>query len=224
MALVFWAISSAAASRTVGQRRGRLLADEPVTLGGQPVDLPDVRLLGGEQRLGGGEVRRARASRAGARCRRRTARARPPSRSGRAGGGRSPRRGAGRSSNSCAAGRPRRPPRIRPMPAMTPPTTAGMIPSVATSSTLAATDTIEIRRPTMTITTEMRETGRQVVGSGATSNLTLTSPASAARSSRARTSSARRRSTPARRTGRGSPTDGWSPAGRARRSTSTAWR
>ena len=47
----------------------------------------------------------------------------------------------------------------------------------------------------MTSTTEMRESGRQVVGSGATSNSTSTSPDSAARSSRIRPSSARRRST-----------------------------
>ncbi len=50
-ALVFCEISSAAASRAVGQLVGRLLADEALELRGQPVDLGDVRLLAGEQVL-----------------------------------------------------------------------------------------------------------------------------------------------------------------------------
>ena len=208
MALVFWAISSAAASRIVVRVAGGSLPTSPSRWAVSRSICPTWASSAVSSVLGGGQVLEAERARAGARCRHRTAPARPPSRTGRAGVGRSPRRGAGRSSNSCAAGPPATPPRIRPIPAMIPPTTAGMIPSVAILSTLAATETIEIRRPTMTITTEMRETERQVVGSGATSNLTLTSPASAARSSRARTSSARRRSTPARRTGSGLA-DGW---------------
>ncbi len=46
-ACVFCSISRAAASRRRGQRLGRLLADEPVELRGEPLDPGDVLLLGG---------------------------------------------------------------------------------------------------------------------------------------------------------------------------------
>ncbi len=108
-ALVLRSISWAAASRSVGERLARLLADQPVELGGQLVHPRDVGLLAAEQVLRGREVVEARARRAAARYRAAPASAPPPSRTARAGAGRSRRRAAPPASASCGAARTRRP-------------------------------------------------------------------------------------------------------------------
>ena len=50
-------MSSAARVAQVGQRLGRLAADEALELGPEPEDVADVGLLGGDEVLHGGEVR-----------------------------------------------------------------------------------------------------------------------------------------------------------------------
>ncbi len=67
---------------------------------------------------------------------------------------------------------------------------------------MVSTGTPAMSRPMTTSATETLDSGRQV-GSGATSNWTLTSSDSSARSSRIRPSSTRRRSTAMRMTGSG---------------------
>ena len=61
-ALVFWAISRAAASRSFGSDVGRLLADQTLELAGQSLDLADVLLLARQQVLGLGKVGQAERS------------------------------------------------------------------------------------------------------------------------------------------------------------------